>query len=273
VDEGSTVTDFLPAERARGITIQSAAVTFHWPPSSESKENTSSVVLPLSQTSHTVNLIDTPGHADFTLDGVAGVEAQTEKVWMQANRYHIPRIIFINKLDRDGAAFGKAVREIGPRLRGLPAVCQIPLWQGGKGDFVGVVDIINLCGLQWEQGGDGKKIKRLGLDELVSVDPGLATEVPKARAALIDALCEFDEQLLNTWLELNDDSMAIPAQDIRDSLRRCILDGSGLLIPVFAGASFRNIGVQPLLDAVNDLLPNPMERPDAEISLGSVKLP
>jgi elongation factor G len=236
---------------------------------------------------HTINLIDTPGHADFTfevlrslrildgaiciLDGVAGVEAQTEKVWAQANNYSIPRIAFVNKLDRDGAAFERTVKEVGARLRGWPAVCQIPWWEGCKGKFTGVGDAINLCALKWKEGGDGKSIETFNLQELVKEDTGLRDELMKARNALVEALCEFDEELLSTWLDCGDDALAVPAQAIRDSLRRCIIDGSGRLIPVFAGASFRNIGVQPLLDAVDDYLPNPTERPDPEISLGSQK--
>jgi elongation factor G len=279
------VTDFLPAERARGITIQSAAVTFHWPPHHEG--HTTSTDSPRSHKTHTINLIDTPGHADFTfevlrslrildgavciLDGVAGVEAQTEKVWAQANNYSIPRIVFVNKLDRDGAAFERTVKEVGSRLRGWPAVCQIPWWEGGKGRFSGIGDAINLCALRWEEGGDGKGIKTFNIEELAEHDPEFRIELLKARTALVEALCEHDEQLLEIWLECGDDSLAVSPQAIRDSLRRCVLDGSGKLIPVFAGASFRNIGVQPLLDAVNDLLPNPKERPDPHISLGGQK--
>ena len=204
------------------------------------------------------------------LDGVAGVEAQTEKVWAQANKYSIPRIVFINKLDRDGAAFGRTVREVGSRLRGWPAVCQIPWWEGGKGRFAGVGDAINLCALEWREGGDGKDIQTFTLEQLADKDPAFREEIVKARTALIEVLCEYDEQLLEAWLDCNDDSLAIPAQAIRNSLRRCVIDGSGNLIPVFAGASFRNIGVQPLLDAVDDLLPDPTERPDPEVSLGNI---
>lgn len=261
-------------------------MTFHWPPQGQ---GTAAVTIdkPKSHTTHTMNLIDTPGHADFTfevirslrildgavciLDGVAGVEAQTEKVWAQANYWSIPRIVFVNKLDRDGAAFSKTVKEIGSRLKGWPAVCQIPWWEDGKGQFIGVGDAINLKALKWDKGGDGKGISTFDLDALLTEDPNLRLEIIKARGALVESLCEYDEKLLETWLEFGDDSMAIPAQAIRDSLRRCIIDGSGRLVPVFAGASFRNIGVQPLLDAVADLLPDPTERPDPEVSLGTVK--
>lgn len=284
VDDGSTVTDFLPAERERGITIQSAAVTFQWPPTASPD---SSPNVPRSQIQHTINLIDTPGHADFTFevlrslrildgavcifDGVAGVEAQTEKVWAQACKYRIPRIAFINKLDRDGAAFGRTVKDIGSRLRGWPAVCQIPWWEGGKGRFKGVGDAVNLRALSWEQGGDGKTVKSLTLEELLLVDPNLCKEIKKARAQLVEVLCQYDENLLGKWLDHDEDSLAIPASEITESLRRCIISGSGNPVPVFAGASFRNIGVQPLLDAVNDLLPDPTERPDPEVSLGKIQ--
>jgi elongation factor G len=285
VDDGSTVTDFLPAERARGITIQSAAVTFQWPPLAPDTPN--NLNTPRSQHPHTINLIDTPGHADFTfevlrslrildgavciLDGVAGVEAQTEKVWAQANNYSIPRIVFVNKLDRDGAAFERTVKEVGLRLRGWPAVCQIPWWEGGNGRFTGVGDAINLLALKWKEGGDGKTIQKFTLEQLAGEDLALREEIIKARAALVETLCEYDEQLLETWLDCDDNSLAIPPQAIRNSLRRCVIDGSGKLIPIFAGASFRNIGVQPLLDAVDDLLPDPTERPDPEVSLGNIK--
>ncbi|KAM0128783.1 hypothetical protein ACHAP3_008171 [Botrytis cinerea] len=286
VDDGSTVTDFLPAERARGITIQSAAVTMHWPPVTEKAASSKASDPSRSLISHTLNLIDTPGHADFTfevlrslrildgavciLDGVAGVEAQTEKVWKQANNYSIPRIAFVNKLDREGAAFARTVKEIASRLRGWPAVCQIPWWEGGKGKFTGVGDAVNLCALKWEEGGDGKSIQHFTLDQLRKDNPEFSEEIIKARAALVEALCEFDDGLLETWLECNDDSLLISSADITKSLRKCVLDGSGKLIPVFAGASFRNIGVQPLLDAINNLLPNPTERPEPEVRLGNV---
>ncbi|EDN93551.1 peptide chain release factor 3 [Sclerotinia sclerotiorum 1980 UF-70] len=258
----------------------------HWPPVAENSTPSKVAKPSRSQVSHTINLIDTPGHADFTfevlrslrildgavciLDGVAGVEAQTEKVWKQANNYSIPRIAFVNKLDREGAAFARTVQEIGSRLRGWPAVCQIPWWESGKGKFMGVGDAVDLCALKWEEGSDGKSIQHFTLQQLQKDEPEFADEVVKARAALVEALCEFDDGLLETWLECNDDSLLISPDDIIKSLRKCVLDGSGKLIPVFAGASFRNIGVQPLLDAINNLLPNPTERPEPEVRLGSL---
>jgi elongation factor G len=287
VDEGSTVTDFLPAERARGITIQSAAITFHWPPANalpqDQKATPSFEIIPRSSISHNVNLIDTPGHADFTfevlrslrvldgavciLDGVAGVEAQTEKVWTQAGHYQIPRIIYVNKLDRVGAAFSRTVKEIGVRLHGWPAVCQIPWWKDGKGDFVGVGDAVHLRGLLWQGASDGSQIQAFSLDSLQNSDASFADEIKKARIALVELLSEHDDEMVEHFLEHEEDHLAIPGLQIMQSLRRVVLQASQSIIPVFAGASFRNIGVQPLLDAVVDLLPSPTERPDPGISV------
>ncbi|KAI7532795.1 Ribosome-releasing factor 2 [Hortaea werneckii] len=280
VDEGSTVTDFLPAERARGITIQSAAISFAWPPTGTSQP------LPGSHhiTPHNLNLIDTPGHADFTfevlrslrvldgavciLDGVAGVEAQTEKVWAQASAYRIPRIVFVNKLDRDGAAFGKTVKEVGLRLHAWPAVCNLPWWNA-EGKLIGVGDVVGLQGMRYVEGGDGKQIDLVPLQELESQDAALAAELRKARTALIELLSEHDDEMVEKYLEANEDHLAISAADVTASLRRCTLQHPQMVVPVFAGASFRNVGVQPLLDSVIDLLPSPAERPDPEVSLGS----
>ncbi|MCJ1383480.1 Ribosome-releasing factor 2, mitochondrial [Xylographa soralifera] len=292
VDDGSTVTDFLPAERARGITIQSAAITFHWPPAKVENRAALGAIgkpaVPLSHgvEPHTVNLIDTPGHADFTfevlrslrildgavciLDGVAGVEAQTEKVWYQAATYKIPKIIYVNKLDRDGAAFGKTTKEIASKLHTWPAVCQIPWFESGNGRFVGIVDIVKLKALRWPDGGDGKTIKTMGLDELEALEPKLTETARRARTALIELLGEFDDLIIEKYLECNEDHMAILAEDITAALRRCLL-GQKNLVPVFAGASFRNIGVQPLLDAVISLLPSPEESLDPEISVGGMR--
>ncbi|EMC99380.1 hypothetical protein BAUCODRAFT_64763 [Baudoinia panamericana UAMH 10762] len=287
VDEGSTVTDFLPAERARGITIQSAAISFSWPPSPHHRwipdSTPEKAQQPRHLTPHNVNLIDTPGHADFTfevlrslrvldgavciLDGVAGVEAQTEKVWSQASAYQIPRLVYVNKLDRDGAAFGKTVKEVGVRLNVWPAVCSIPWWSS-EGSLRGLGDVINLRGLSYASGGDGKQVDVFALEQLSAVDAELAKELSKARIALVELLAEHDEEMVEKYLEVDEDHLAIPPTHIVASLRRCILHHPQQVTPVFAGASFRNVGVQPLLDAVVDLLPSPHERPDPEISLG-----
>lgn len=292
VDEGSTVTDFLPAERARGITIQSAAITFHWPPgevdgSTSPQAGAQGEPVPRSAYPHTINLIDTPGHADFTfevmrslrildgavciLDGVAGVEAQTEKVWNQASTYKIPRIIFVNKLDRDGAAFGRTVREVSSRLGVYPAVCQIPWFLGGNGAFVGVADAIHLQGLRWKEGEDGRAVKMTGLQQLETEEPALAQELRRARIALVELLSEHDEEIVEKFFECEEDHLAVSPADIIQSLRRCVLDQSSRIIPLFAGASFRNMGVQPLLDSIVNLLPSPPEAPDPEVSIGGVK--
>ncbi|KAK5032578.1 Ribosome-releasing factor 2, mitochondrial [Exophiala sideris] len=288
VDEGSTVTDFLPAERARGITIQSAAITFEWPPADAAVPPEAGVAAdaqPKSPISHNINLIDTPGHADFTfevrrslrildgavciLDGVAGVEAQTEQVWAQAGEWKIPRIAYINKLDRDGAAFGRTVREIGSRLAGWPAVCQIPWFEGGKGRFTGIGDVVNLEGLLYEPGGTGKAFQRLTLSQLDQEYPELADELRRARVAVVELLSEHDDELVEAFFEAEEDHLKVIPAQLLQALRRCLLADNSRIIPVFAGASFRNIGVQPLLDAISNLLPSPIERPDPEISLGS----
>ena len=292
VDDGSTVTDFLPAERARGVTIQSAAITFHWPPTDLENERPgeepgdSAPNSAKSTTSHIINLIDTPGHADFTfevirslrildgavciLDGVAGVEAQTEKVWYQAANYQIPKIIYVNKLDREGAAFGKTVKEIAKRLYTWPAVCQIPIYEAKGTRFVGVGDVINLKFLRWVASGDGRKFQISRLDELTEAQRGSVEEIKRARTALIELLSEHDDEMVEKYLEYEEDHLAIPASDVISSLKRCVLSPECNLVPVFAGASFRNIGVQPLLDGVVDLLPNPEETPDPEISIGNI---
>ena len=286
VDEGSTVTDFLPAERARGVTIQSAAISFHWPPlsagDSQKRSAHNSDLVP-----HNINLIDTPGHADFTfevlrslrildgavciLDGVAGVEAQTEKVWYQAANYHIPKIIYINKLDRDGAAFGETVKQVAARLHTWPAVCQVPWWEGGRGQFIGLGDAIGLRALRWTQGGDGKDFHVIPVDDLPSSESGFAQEIKKARRALVELLSEHDYDMVEKYLQVDEDHLAIANEDIMTSLRRCALNQSSNIVPVFAGASLHNMGVQPLLDAIVQLLPSPNEAPDPEIKLGGVE--
>lgn len=236
---------------------------------------------------HDINLIDTPGHADFTfevlrslrildgavciLDGVAGVEAQTEKVWYQAATYHIPKLIYVNKLDRDGAAFGETVKQIAARLHTWPAVCQVPWWEGGRGQFVGLGDAIGLRALKWTRGGDGKEFQVVSIDDLSSSDAGFGQEIKKARRALVELLSEHDEHMVERYLEVDEDHLAIASEDIVTSLRRCLLNQSSNIVPVFAGASFQNMGVQPLLDAVIQLLPSPDEVPDTDVNLGGVE--
>lgn len=197
---------------------------------------------------------------------MAGVEAQTEKVWRQANNYRIPRLIYVNKLDRDGAAFDRTVKEMASRLDTFPLLCQIPWWKNGV--FKGVADVVGLQALEWPDGGDGSAIKYYSLSELERLDPTFAEEVKKARIALVEALTEEDDQIVESFLEANEDWLAIAPDVIWRSLRKCVLSSNQAVTPVFAGASFRNIGVQPLLNAVNDLLPSPTEAPDPDVSLG-----
>ncbi|CCG82721.1 putative Translation elongation factor G2 [Taphrina deformans PYCC 5710] len=259
VDDGNTVMDYLPAERERGITIQSAAITFPW-------------------RDHNLNLIDTPGHADFTfeveralrvldgavtiLDAVAGVEAQTEKVWRQANSRQIPRMIFVNKMDRVGAGFGRTVREVVNKLNCRPIVLQLPMFQSGLdgGDFIGLVDLLEQKCLVWPAGTDGKSVEVTDLEHYDN--PALVGEAGRARAAMIETLSELDESVVDAYLE-HEHSGAIPVQILKDSIRRLCLNGT--LVPVFVGAAFRNIGVQPLLDGIMDYLPGPSDRPAAQI--------
>ena len=265
------------------MTIQSAAISFQWPPLKRDDVSPSSLrandLVP-----HNINLIDTPGHADFTfevlrslrvldgavciLDGVAGVEAQTEKVWFQAAKYKIPKIIYVNKLDRDGAAFGETVRQVASRLHIWPAVCQVPWFEGDNGLFLGLGDAVGLRALRWKTGGDGKSFQLNHVNDLPPSEANLIQEIKRARRALVEILSENDEQMVESYLEANEDHLAIPEEAILASLRRCVLAQDSKVVPVFAGASFQNIGVQPLLDAVIHVLPSPNESPDPQISLG-----
>ncbi|KAH7030915.1 P-loop containing nucleoside triphosphate hydrolase protein [Microdochium trichocladiopsis] len=265
VDHGDTVTDFLPMERQRGITIQSAAITFPWPPQER---------LGPGERSNVINLIDTPGHVDFrfevercmpvldgavcVIDGVEGVEAHTERVWASANEFKVPRIIFVNKLDREGASFKKSIQDIGVKLNGMPLVCQIPWWS--QDTVKGIVDVIEGTVVSWA----GTKDKPEDLS-VHKVEGTLKDECDTAREKLVELLCEKDDDLLEKWTEMGKD---LPSADIKNSIRRIINDGHGSLIPVFAGSSLKNIGVASLLNAVNEYLPSPQDRPELEVRIG-----
>lgn len=261
--------DYLAAERERGITINSAAITFGWQ-------------------GHRINLIDTPGHVDFTmeveravrvldgavtiLDGVAGVEAQTETVWKQAARYQIPRIAFVNKLDRTGAAFGRTVKEIWKKLRTRPLVIQLPVMNEESMDerhkgLRALVDLVTMEIVQWDPShSDGSIMTRTALDP----DQKIYTEAVKARTALVEALAEMDDDIVDIFFEKAEgDHMLVPASDLKAAIRRVTL--SNKAVPVLCGASFKNLGVQPLLNAVIDYLPSPLDRPSALATYSSGK--
>ena len=253
VDQGDTVTDFLPAERARGITIQSAAITIPW-------------------NSHRINLIDTPGHADFTfevirslkvldgvvtiLDAVAGVEAQTEKVWKQSMA--TPKLIFVNKMDREGAGYGRTVKEIVAKLGTKVLLCNVPLFStvGRQPKFTGVLDVVNQKVIRWDEG-DKVSVEEPEGDSLA--------EITKCRESLVETLGEVDEAVVDAFLE-TEDYMKIPNDLIQRAIRKSTLENHA--VPVLCGASFKNIGVQPLMDAVNSYLPSPVDiTPDLNTAL------
>ncbi|KAI7907348.1 P-loop containing nucleoside triphosphate hydrolase protein [Cokeromyces recurvatus] len=266
--------DYLAAERERGITINSAAITFGWQ-------------------GHRINLIDTPGHVDFTmeveravrvldgavtiLDGVAGVEAQTETVWKQANRHDIPRIAFINKMDRVGAAFGRTVREMWKKLRTRPLVIQLPVINENdshdhqKG-LCSMIDLVSMELIQWDPAHqDGSVFTRSPLDKVdLEIDKKWVEEAVKGRTALIEALAEMDDTIVEVFLdEAEGDHMRVKADAIKSAIRRVTI--SNKAVPVLCGASFKNLGVQPLLNAIIDYLPSPLDRPSALVTYNNGK--
>ena len=265
VDSGNTVTDFLPMERQRGITIQSAAITFTWPPR---------VSLPPSTRPKTINLIDTPGHQDFRfevdrclpildgaiciLDAVKGVEAHTERVWASAHEHRVPRIVYVNKMDLDGASFHRSVMQVAARLGGWPLLCQIPWWSGDE--FGGVIDVIEETGYRWNKNGQKMVVPR---DKLLgSSTSDLAKNLATAREKMVETLAERDSDVMDAFL--NQD---ITPKLLKKAIRNMIRSGDASVIPVFVGSSKNNIGVELLLDAVNDYLPSPNERPALEIKI------
>jgi len=243
VHEGAAVMDWMVQEQERGITITSAATTCRW------KENW-------------INIIDTPGHVDFTVeverslrvldgavavfDAVAGVEPQTETVWRQANKYGVPRICFINKMDRIGADFFKAVDEIKDRLDAVVAPIQIPI--GAEGHFRGMIDLLTMKALVWDEG-MGEKWR----DEPVPDD--LAEMAAEWRHQLVDVLSNSDDTIMEKYIGEEE----ITADDLRKALRRATI--ANQVVPVICGTAFKNKGVQPLLDAVVDYLPSPIDLP------------
>uniref|UniRef100_A0A8C3VN31 Ribosome-releasing factor 2, mitochondrial n=1 Tax=Catagonus wagneri TaxID=51154 RepID=A0A8C3VN31_9CETA len=253
VDDGDTVTDFMAQERERGITIQSAAVTFDWK-------------------GYRINLIDTPGHVDFTLeverclrvldgavavfDASAGVEAQTLTVWRQADKHKIPRICFLNKMDKTGASFNYAVESIREKLRAKPLLLQLPI--GEAKTFKGVVDVVNKEKLLWNlNSDDGRNFERKPLLEMS--DPQLLKETTEARNALIEQVADLDDEFANLVLgEFSENFDLLPAEKLQTAIHRVTLAQTA--VPVLCGSALKNKGVQPLLDAITMYLPSPEER-------------
>ncbi|KRO50375.1 MAG: elongation factor G [Actinobacteria bacterium BACL4 MAG-120820-bin23] len=243
VHEGAATMDWMEQEQERGITITSAATTCHWK-------------------DHMINIIDTPGHVDFTVeverslrvldgavavfDGVAGVEPQSETVWRQADRYNVPRICFVNKLDRTGASFDRCVDMIKSRLNATPLVLQIPI--GLEGDFSGLVDLIAMKALVWP--GETKK----GEDYLIEEIPAnLVEKAKQARHELLETLADCDDVVMEKYLE----GAELTEEEIIAGIRRATLADKAT--PVLTGSAFKNKGVQPMLDAVNRYLPSPLD--------------
>jgi elongation factor G len=241
VHEGGATMDWMVQEQERGITITSAATTCRW-------KNT------------WINIIDTPGHVDFTVeverslrvldgavavfDAVAGVEPQTETVWRQANKYHVPRICFINKMDRVGADFARSVEMIRDRLEALPAVVQLPI--GAEASFRGVIDLPTMKALLWEEGMGEKWSEE-------EIPASLVDAAVAARHNLVDVLSNFDDNVMERYVGEEE----ITADDLTAALRRATIGSH--VVPVLCGSAFKNKGVQPMLDAVVDFLPSPLD--------------
>jgi elongation factor G len=243
VHEGAATMDWMEQEQERGITITSAATTCEW-------------------RDHRINIIDTPGHVDFTVeverslrvldgaialfDSVAGVEPQSETVWRQADKYHVPRIAFINKMDRIGADFEKAVQTMIDRLGAHPVPVQLPI--GSEADLEGIIDLIGMKAIIYKD--------ELGKDfDVVDIPADHQDEAQAAREHLLEEVSHYDDDLVELILE----EAEIPADTLKAAIRRATLDLK--MTPVFCGSAFKNKGVQPLLDAVLDYLPSPLDVP------------
>src|SRR5256714_820963 len=247
VHEGAATMDWMEQERERGITITSAATTCEWD-------------------GNTINIIDTPGHVDFTVeverslrvldgavavfDAVAGVEPQTETVWRQANKYRVPRICFINKMDRIGADYFRSVDMIKDRLDASPAVLQIPI--GAEGNFRGMVDLIGMKALVWEEG-MGEKW------EVAEIPDDLMADAEHWRHELVDVLSHHSDTVMEKYVE----DQEITAEDLRTAVREATLVNE--VVPVLCGTAFKNKGVQPLLDAVAPIVLEALEFPEPVI--------
>jgi elongation factor G len=250
VHEGTAVMDWMEQEQERGITITSAATTCTW-------------------RDIKINIIDTPGHVDFTaeverslrvldgavavFDSVAGVEPQSETVWRQADKYRVPRICFVNKMDRIGADFTRTFEQIKSKLQGNPVAIQLPI--GSEDKFVGIVDLVKMKAIRWVD-------ETMGADYVVEEIPAdMAEEARAAREQLIEKVSEVDDTILEKYLH----GQPIPEEDIKKALRKRTVESvrqeGPAFVPVICGSAFKNKGVQPLLDAVVDYLPSPLEIP------------
>ena len=244
VHDGAATMDWMEQEQERGITITSAATHCIWD-------------------DHRINIIDTPGHVDFTVeverslrvldgavavfDGVAGVEPQTETVWRQADRYNVPRMCFINKMDRTGADFYFCLDTIKDRLTTNVAVLQLPI--GAESDYSGTIDLVRMKALVWPMDTDEKDLG--ATYDIVDIPDEMAEDVALYRSELLDTLADFDEDIMMKVLEDEE----ITEDEIKSAIRTGTLEHG--LVPVLNGTAFKNKGVQPLLDAVVDYLPSP----------------
>ena len=261
VHEGAATMDWMEQEQERGITITSAATSTRWNYPTVQGETSKDTM------TYAINLIDTPGHVDFTveverslrvLDGavalfcsVSGVEPQSETVWRQMDKYHVPRICFVNKMDRAGADFFKAVAEIKEKLGGNPVPLQIPI--GAEDTFKGVVDLITNEAIIWNEHDEGKTY------QVVDIPADIQEDVDKWRLNLVEAVASYDDALLEKFFE---DANSITADEMRAAIRKAVIDMS--MQPVMCGSAFKNKGVQALLDAVCAFLPSPVDLPPAE---------
>ena len=250
--DGASTTDWMEQEKERGITITSAAVTSFW-------------------NGNQINIIDTPGHVDFTVeverslrvldgavavfDGKEGVEPQSETVWRQADKYDVPRICFVNKMDKMGADFYFTVQTIIDRLGAKPLVMQLPI--GAESDFVGVVDLLEMKAYVWP--GDAKGDVTMGAEyETREIPADLQAKAEEYRAELIEAVAESSEELMEKYLEGEE----LTIDELKAGIRQLTINGEAF--PVLCGSAFKNRGVQPMLDAVIDYLPSPLDVPDVE---------
>ncbi|NUT91462.1 MAG: elongation factor G [Saccharothrix sp.] len=257
VHDGAAVMDWMEQEQERGITITSAATTCFWK-------------------NHQINLIDTPGHVDFTVevernlrvldgavavfDGKEGVEPQSEQVWRQATKYDVPRICFVNKMDKLGADFYFTVRTISERLGAKPLPIQIPI--GAESDFIGVVDLVEMRALTWR--GEVQKGEDYTVEEIPA---DLVDRAQEYREALVEAVAETDDALMELYLGGEE----LSVEQIKAGIRKIVADGSAY--PVLCGSAFKNKGVQPMLDAVIDYLPSPLDLPPVEGTLQDGETP